>query len=554
MLAFRQSFAADVLVRTGAFRNDAIAECLDDFRRVYCVGGSESHHTAANERFPRSRHVSLLCGESAGVLRQLAPELAGQSAIYWLDAHWRTPDATSDDHSPCRLLGELEAIGRLNDESVVVIDDARRLLAPPSASQDVSRWPGLQEILPKLVALSDRHRCMVTNDRIVYCPATSAEAIHGYCTQQGVDGPAPAALHDQLAAMERQLEEKEATIQDQALQLIEQEREREDQLQAIRAYRAAFFVFRPILVPIMLARKIAGSIVAPRLGKLVQHAPRRLEWAAEHRVAPFPGAAPKISIVTPSYKQAAFIERTLRSVVSQNYPDLEYIVQDGGSQDGTLGILERYADHLARWESRPDGGQANAINLGFAKSTGEIMAWLNSDDILLPGALNHVADFFDRHSDIDVVYGHRYLINEDDRLVGRWVMPPHNDRVLSWADYIPQETLFWRRRIWDRVGGRIDESFAFAMDWDLLVRFRDAGARFARIPRFLGGFRVHPQQKTSARISRTGVVEMNRIRQRALGRVPTESEKRRALLPYLLRHVVADLGYRVRKLIGSPRS
>src|SRR6202162_2378644 len=99
------------------------------------------------------------------------------------------------------------------------------------------------------------------------------------------------------------------------------------------------------------------------------------------------------------------------------------------------------------------------------------MAWLNSDDIMLPGALAYVATYFNQHPGIDVVYGHRILIHENDQQNGRWVMPGHNYDLLSWADYIPQETLFWRRRIWDKVGGRVDESFRFAMDWDLLVRF-----------------------------------------------------------------------------------
>jgi hypothetical protein len=178
------------------------------------------------------------------------------------------------------------------------------------------------------------------------------------------------------------------------------------------------------------------------------------------------------------------------------------------------------------------------------------MAWLNSDDLLLPGALAHVAQFFNEHPDVDVVYGHRILIDENDQEVGRWLLPKHDNAVLSWADYVPQETLFWRRRIWDKVGGRVDESFRFAMDWDLLVRFREAGARFHRLPRFLGAFRVHAQQKTSAAISDIGHVEMARIRKRTLGRDTTSVEIRKAILPYLMRQVVADLGYRIRNKLG----
>jgi hypothetical protein len=129
-------------------------------------------------------------------------------------------------------------------------------------------------------------------------------------------------------------------------------------------------------------------------------------------------------------------------------------------------------------------------------------------------------------------------------------MPGHDSAVLSWADYVPQETIFWRRRIWDKVGGQIDESFRFAMDWDLLVRFRDAGAKFAHIPRFLGAFRVHQHQKTTASINDIGHQEMDRIRNRVLGRVPSRKEIRAATLPYLLKHIAIDILYRVKTRLG----
>jgi hypothetical protein len=148
------------------------------------------------------------------------------------------------------------------------------------------------------------------------------------------------------------------------------------------------------------------------------------------------------------------------------------------------------------------------------------------------------------------VYGHRILIDENDQEIGRWVMPAHDDDVLSWADYIPQETLFWRRRIWDKVGGRVDESFRFAMDWDLLVRFRAAGAEFHRLPRFLGAFRIHPHQKTSAEMSEIGFAEMNRIRERELGRRVSQGEVRKAVSMYLLRHLVQDRAYRIKHALG----
>src|SRR5207244_4015693 len=131
-------------------------------------------------------------------------------------------------------------------------------------------------------------------------------------------------------------------------------------------------------------------------------------------------------------------------VLGQQYPRLEYIVQDGGSSDETPAVLERYRPQLTRWESRADRGQAHAINLGFRHATGDVLGYLNSDDLLLPGAVRYVGAFFARHPQIDVVYGHRVMIDESDAEVGRWVLPPHEDEVLRWVDYVPQETLFWR--------------------------------------------------------------------------------------------------------------
>lgn len=294
------------------------------------------------------------------------------------------------------------------------------------------------------------------------------------------------------------------------------------------------------------------AIFAFRLGHLIQHGPKDLRLPVHYARPVHVSQSPKISIVTPSFKQAEFIERTIKSVLDQNYPNLEYFVQDGGSLDGTEKILGSYADKLSGWESYPDNGQSQAINLGFAKTSGEIMAWLNSDDLLLPGSLAYVADYFNRHPHVDVVYGHRILIDENDQQIGRWMLPKHHNEVLSWADYIPQETLFWRRSIWDKAGGQIDESFRFAMDWDLLIRFRDAGARFARLPRFLGGFRIHMRQKTSAEISGIGIQEMSRIRERILGRVPSDAEIYRAVTPYMRKHIATDLWWRILNKLGRP--
>lgn len=293
-------------------------------------------------------------------------------------------------------------------------------------------------------------------------------------------------------------------------------------------------------------RSSLKSIQSPKLGSFFQYPPQPINIPAKyHKPSSIAqDRLPCISIVTPSYNQAAFVEQTIKSVLDQEYPNLDYIIQDGASTDGTVEILERYRPQLAHLESARDEGQTNAINLGFAKSDGEIMAYLNSDDLILPGTLPYVAEFFVTHPDIDVVYGHRIIIDEYDREVGRWVMPPHDDEVLDWADYIPQETMFWRRRIWEKIGGHFDEDFHFAMDWDLVLRFRAAGAKIVRLPRFMGAFRVHSQQKTTAQISDVGQKEMFHLRERCLGHAVTQQEVSRAVQPYIRKHILYHALYR----------
>ena len=289
------------------------------------------------------------------------------------------------------------------------------------------------------------------------------------------------------------------------------------------------------------------SYTEPRIGSLRHYAPRPLRVPATYARTTPPDPAPTISIVTPSFEHGRFLARTLHSVVSQHYPALEYVVQDGGSSDETLEVLQRFEPMLTSWRSEPDDGQADAINRGFQRCAGEIMAWLNSDDLLLPGALAYVARYFVEHPDVDVVYGHRLMIDEDDGQIGSWVLPPHDDSVLSLADYVPQETLFWRRRIWEAVGGGLDPTFGYALDWDLLLRFRDAGARMVRLPRYLGAFRIHDQQKSTA-AEELGSVECSRLRERVHGRPVPVDEVIERLQPFYRRHLRVHYRHRLARV------
>ena len=231
----------------------------------------------------------------------------------------------------------------------------------------------------------------------------------------------------------------------------------------------------------------------PKVGVLEQYHPKPLSvpssYAQASHVTPNQ-ILPSIAIVTPSYNQGEFIERTIRSVLDQQYPHLEYVIQDGNSTDGTLAVLNSYQEKLTQFNSNQDNGQAHAINLGFQHTSGEIMAYLNSDDILLPGTLSYVADYFTRHPDVDVVYSHRIIINEQDQEIGRWVLPPHNDQPILWKDYIPQETLFWRRSLWEKIGGRMDEIFSICIRLGSSHKISNCRSKIQSSPAFSGGFSI----------------------------------------------------------------
>jgi glycosyltransferase involved in cell wall biosynthesis len=280
----------------------------------------------------------------------------------------------------------------------------------------------------------------------------------------------------------------------------------------------------------------------PPMWTFEQHPPRSLDLRSMSAPATLPRQVPAIAIVTPSLNQGRFLRATIDSVISQNYPRLSYHVQDGGSNDDTVEALKSYGDKIS-WRSVPDEGQSDAINAGFAEIDCDIMAYLNSDDILLPGALASVANFFQERPDVDIVYGHRIFIDYDGSEIGRAILPAHSKKALCYAGYVPQETMFWRRRVWEQIGP-MDISFHYALDWDFMLRAQDAGFKFVRLRRFNACFRVHDEQKTT-KIYEQGRKEMRALRLRHLGHIPTQREIFRAMMPYLLRQFVFHWSYRL---------
>src|SRR5690242_3077701 len=211
---------------------------------------------------------------------------------------------------------------------------------------------------------------------------------------------------------------------------------------------------------------------------------------------------PKITVVTPTYNRAEYLEETIRSVLDQNYPNLEYIIVDGGSTNPqVIDLIRRYEHRLAWWISERDGGHAEAIGKGFARATGEVLAWLCSDDTYLPGALRAVGETFRGHPDADVVYGHYNVIDSRSRVVRNGRVVKYSRLQMLSNGNVHQASVFWTRKIYHRAGAQVGgvrlEYNRYSPDSDLYYRFIRAGARWRMLPSTLSTFRVHRNHTTS---------------------------------------------------------
>ncbi len=219
---------------------------------------------------------------------------------------------------------------------------------------------------------------------------------------------------------------------------------------------------------------------------------------------------PKISIITPSYNSVAFLEATIQSIIEQNYPNLEYIIIDGGSNDGTVEIIERYAEYLSYWVSEPDKGMYDAIQKGFDKSTGDILGWLNSDDLHFEWTLEFIARLFIQFEQVD------WLTSNIISGMDEEGMPLYASQVPGYSregylagehlptesrkfavEYIPQESTFWRRSLWEKSGAKLDTSMKYAGDSELWFRFFEHATLYD-VSAPLGRFRLHSGQITTA--------------------------------------------------------
>jgi len=243
---------------------------------------------------------------------------------------------------------------------------------------------------------------------------------------------------------------------------------------------------------------------------------------------------PLVSIVTPSFNQVRYLEATILSVLEQDYSNLEYIIVDGGSKDGSVEIIKKYSGHLMWWVSEPDMGQTDALNKGFAHAHGDILAWINSDDTYAPGAVSAAVNYLHSHPDVGLVYGDTHFIDEQGRVIGKFAARQTDyQRLRRGYVHIPQQAAFFRGGLWRQVSP-LDPSFYFAMDYDLWVRLA-AHAPIHYTPQMWANFRLHSSGKTIANDDRCWP-EMIRIHRRDGGKWFSV-----ITMKYLVRKVVAPL-------------
>lgn len=245
---------------------------------------------------------------------------------------------------------------------------------------------------------------------------------------------------------------------------------------------------------------------------------------------------PKVSIITPSYNQGEFIERTILSVLGQDYPNLEYMVFDGASRDDTQRVLKRYNAYIDRIVSEKDNGQADALNRGFQHCSGEILAYMNSDDCYASKTvISRAVQYFQDNPEVDVICGQRYFIDENGYFHFCYPTRPFSKADLYLSCYIFQECTFWRRSIYEKAGGYIDDSFRFAMDYELWLRFLKVGATFLAVDDVFGLFRSYDNQKSIAQWQQSGLPEIERVYKQYCDRCVPEEEMVNAYLEHFYR-------------------
>jgi len=227
-----------------------------------------------------------------------------------------------------------------------------------------------------------------------------------------------------------------------------------------------------------------------------------------------PAALPLVSIITPSFNQATYLEATIKSVLEQSYPHIEYIIMDGGSTDGSVDVIKKYEGRIAAWVSEQDKGQTDAINKGFNRAKGDILAWINSDDTYAnPNAVADAVNFLVAHPEVAMVYADCNFIDEQGKIIGKFASRQTDyAKLRTGYVHIPQQTMFFRAKYWKELGP-LDPSFYFAMDYDLWVRIAKHAPLHYLPGKTWANFRIHTSSKTNVNDER-GWKEMLRVHYR----------------------------------------
>jgi len=234
---------------------------------------------------------------------------------------------------------------------------------------------------------------------------------------------------------------------------------------------------------------------------------------------------PLVSIVTPSYNQGRFIERTIRSVLRQSYKEIEYIILDSCSADETAAILKKYRRDVSQVIIEKDGGQSDAVNKGFAKCNGTILAYLNSDDCYAnENVVARAVEILAQNPDVDLIYGRRQVIDEHGFHIRTEPFRHFDHSRFMKACFLWQEGAFWTRSIYERAGAYVCDQYRFALDYEMWLRFLSCGAKFLAVPEIFGLFRFHDSGKTASAWIDVGFSEAKRAQENHFGRVSTLAE------------------------------
>ncbi len=221
-------------------------------------------------------------------------------------------------------------------------------------------------------------------------------------------------------------------------------------------------------------------------------------WNKESNFTLIDAIYPKITVVTPSYNQGHFIEETIRSVLLQNYPNLEYLIIDGGSTDSTVEVIRKYEKYITYWVSEKDRGQSDAINKGFEKATGDIICWLNSDDYYYPNTLYRVANHFMNDSNKNkIIFGQgTFLFEQYNLKIPNKTAKLSKKLTIDFCDYVIQPSSFWTKSVWDKVG-ILKNEIHYCFDWEWFIRASKVGVNLQMVEDIFSVYRIHSAHKSS---------------------------------------------------------